>query len=337
MNPLNPIARGQNDSAKASLPSLADLVESPQDFGAKPVFDAVAWIKILVLGGLLILLNYWQFPKLISKWRHDPNWTHCFLIPLFSLYLLYVRRQDLLSAPRRVFLPGLVVLILGILLTIAGFYPIQNDWVAQVFMVLTLLGLVLYLCGPAFLKVTWVPIVYLVLAMPIPDRLYNEIALPLQMLAAKCSGALLHIFGVDITVRALSLEIVSRSGIQYPPLTVAEACSGVRSLMAFVALSVAIAYIDNKPWWHRVVFVLAGIPIAVACNILRVSLTCTMYVIDKPDLGQNLMHEMMGMALLVPALLLLLLLGWFLQRLFIDVDEDEQEGAAGASSEGGRP
>jgi exosortase len=173
----------------------------------------------------------------------------------------------------------------------------------------------------------WLPVVYLILGMPLPDYVYEKIALPLQNLAAAASGKLLTLFGADVKVDALRLDIVGMSGTHYPPVMVADACSGIRSMMAFIALAVAWAYITDRPWWQRLVLVLAGIPVMVACNILRVSLTCTMYVIDKPQFGQDLMHEFMGMALLIPALLLLMLLSKFLSSLFVEVEEEDSPGA----------
>ena len=171
------------------------------------------------------------------------------------------------------------------------------------------------------MKITWVPIVYLVLAIPIPDILYQNIAYPLQELAAQSTTLILQLCNVSIDVNASSLNITSISG-KVHPLQVVEACSGVRSLMAFVALSAAMAYIDDRPVWQRVVLILSSFPITMLCNILRVTATSTMFVIDKPELGKDFMHTFMGMALLVPALLMLLGLSWMMNHLFVEEDDD---------------
>lgn len=303
---------------------LVDMVASASDLPLRKPFAGPELAKIIVLGVLFVMVNNWQLGALVSKWRHNPDWSHGFLIPLFSIYLLYARREELLSATRRTCIWGLPVVIAGIIGTILCFYPISNAWLAELSMVMTLLGLVLYVAGPQVTKVAWLPVVYLALAMPMPDRLYDAIALPLQRLAASFSGFLLQMFNVEITVDALHLKVTSLSG-QTHDLTVAEACSGVRSLMAFVALSVALAYIEPRPIWQKIVLVLAGIPIAVACNILRVTLTGTMFVIDKPELGKDIMHEIMGMVLLVPALFLLLAILKLMQWLYISEDEEEDQ------------
>ena len=161
--------------------------------------------------------------------------------------------------------------------------------------------------------------------MPLPGTTYGQIALPLQNLAAMASGAVLKLCGVDIVVKASELTLVSVSGVTRH-LTVAEACSGVRLLVAFMALGVAMAYLDDKPIWQRVTLVLMGVPIAVTCNVLRGVITSTAYVQDKPEFGTDFMHSFTGMLMLIPALLMLWGLNWLLQGLFVaDDDDDEQD------------
>jgi len=157
-----------------------------------------------------------------------------------------------------------------------------------------------------------------------PDNLYQRISLPLQNFAAKMSAMILSGCGVTIKVTSSHLDIVSTSG-KMQSLTVAEACSGVRSLMAFVALGVAMAFVEERPFWQRAVIILAGIPIAIFVNVLRVTATASMFYFDKPELGRDFMHHVMGMVLLIPALLLLFLLSVLLHKMYIEEDEDEHE------------
>jgi len=300
-------------------------------------FGPAARVKVGVLAGLFVLLNYWQFRPLVAAWLHEENWGHGFVIPLFSLYLLYRRGDELFAAPRRACLWGLPILLAGIFAMILGFYPIGVSWLSQLSMTVVLFGLVLYLAGPAAARLVWLPVFYLAFAMPVPKMLYTQIATPLQELAAQSSCLLLKLFGVRIAIAASHLEIVSRSG-QVHELTVVEACSGVRGLIAFVALGVAWAYLEARPIWQRLVLVLSAVPIALLCNILRVGGTCWMFVIDRPELGRDFMHKFMGLAMLLPALGMFWLLGLLLQRLWVE-EGDENEGApapVGVGPGGGR-
>ncbi|MBT3199005.1 MAG: exosortase/archaeosortase family protein [Phycisphaerales bacterium] len=308
--------------------SLVDMVGRAESLDpVDQVFTQSACIKIGVIALLFCCLNFWQFERLTALWYIDPNWSHGFLIPLFSLYLIYTRWDRLKAARLRICLWGLPVILISLLVMVLAFYPLGTYWFCQLAMIPLLIGLVLYLAGPSVLKITWVPIVYLLLAIPIPDILYQNIAYPLQEIAAQSTTTILQLCGVSIDVESSSLTIVSISGQEYP-LQVVEACSGVRSLMAFVALSAAMAYIDERPLWHRSVLILSSLPITVLCNILRVTATAAMFVIDQPELGKDFMHTFMGMALLIPALLMLLGLSWMMNNLLVEEEDDEESDEA---------
>lgn len=313
--------------AAPSLAAMAAAVERPV---AAADLSRWGWAKIAILGGLVALLNRWQFLPLAETWVTDPNWSHGFLIPLFSLYLVYARREDLLSAPRRPSLWGLPVILAGVGLNVFGVYY-GTWWFSQLSIPIVLFGVVLYVAGWAVIRIAWLPILYLMLAMPIPEMLYVQIALPLQNFAAAGATTFLHLCGVEISVTASRLDVTSLTGVENQ-LTVAEACSGIRSLIAYIALGVAWAYLEYRPIWQRVVLVASAVPVAILLNVARVAITCTMYVVDKPELGQDFMHEVTGMIMLAPALLLFWLLSWLLRSLVIEVDDEAPPAAAGGDT-----
>jgi len=308
-------------SSVENFPST-DLTELVQEETISPAWSPQrsTWIKIAVLTGLMLFLQMPQLRWLVKKWISDPNWSHGFVIPLFSIYLLYSRRGDLFAARPKVSLLGLVMMILCLVGEILGIYPVRNYWISQLFMIGMVFGLVWYLAGGRVIRVVWLPILFLVFAIPLPELLYGRIALPLQNIAAKGAVIILRVLKVDISNIASSLQIVSRSGIERD-LTVAEACSGMRLLMAFLALGVAMAYLDYKPIWQRIILVLAAIPIAISCNVIRVSITCWMYYIDEPELGQDFMHHFTGILMLIPAFIMLWILSWIIQHIFIEEQE----------------
>ncbi len=321
----------QMPAAEQAAGSLADMVAEPEAISLRQSLPITTIAKIAILTGVLVAMNYRQFPTLVRGWLDDPNWSHGFIIPLFSLYLLYARRAELFVARRRSSPWGLAAIVAAGVGQVLSYW-IRNPWSSQVTMVLLALGLVLYLGGWQVLRLTWLPILFLVFAMPIPGIYYGRIALPLQNLAAKFSANIIQLFGVTIEVAASKLTLRSASG-QWYPLAVEEACSGVRLLMAFLALSVAMAYLAERPIWQRVIVVVMGVPVAIACNVIRVTITCSMYYLDLPELGQDFMHEFTGMLMLVPAFLMLWMVGWILSSLYIEVD-DEDSPEADAPAEG---
>ncbi|MBN1943315.1 MAG: exosortase/archaeosortase family protein [Phycisphaerae bacterium] len=324
---------GQHDHAATPSRSLADMIAPTEEDQKLYPISSSAWGKIAVLAGVLTVLYWTELQGLVRLWLADENWSHGFIIPLFSLFLVYNWRRQILAAPRRVNYWGWLFILLALLIRSAALIQIHNDWIAELTIPLLIFGVVLYLCGPRVARLTFVPIFFLALAMPLPDSIYQSISLRLQNLAAMLSTALMRMFNAKIDVTASFMEVTSITG-QVHPLQVAEACSGVRSLMAFVALGVAMAYVQERPFWQRLVIMLMGIPIALVVNILRVAATSTMYVFDKPELGQDFMHTAMGMVLLIPALLLLFLLTQLLDSLYMDADDEEenQDAAAGVET-----
>lgn len=321
------------DPSAEATPSLSELVDVEDEPSILIGSAGQAWLKVLVLAALVAAFYRQEILRLSNQWQSNPNWSFGFIIPLFSLYLLYNWRHELRRATRRVNWAGLVLVLAAIAIRAWGIVILKNNWIPQLTIPLMIWGLTLFLAGWRVAWIALVPIFYLALAMPWPDRLYDLIALNLQNFAAKMSTGILQMVGVKISVSASHLTVTSVSG-QVHPLTVAEACSGIRSLMAFFALGVAMAFIQTRPWWHRVVLILAGIPIAILCNVLRVTFTSTMFVIDKPEFGKEFMHEFMGMALLIPALLLLFLLSRLMDSLYEEADEpDEDVASAEAAGE----
>lgn len=312
-------------SAGKQPPSrLAEMVSVAEIPSVRESFPPATLAKMGVLALLLVLLHWSRLVELVGVWYNEPNWSHGFLIPLFSAFLIYSRRDELLSARRNVCILGLPIMLGALAIEVLAVYPVQNAWIYWLAMVMLAFGTVLYLGGTRIIRITALPILYFVLAIPIPNLLYERIALPLQNLAARASALLLRALGVEISVRASQLEVISINGNWYP-LTVAEACSGVRSLLAYIALGVAWAHLTDRPIWQRVVLVLAAVPIAILTNMGRVAITCGMYAIDKPELGTKFMHEFTGMLMLVPALLMFWALAKLLSSLFVEVEEDEQE------------
>ncbi len=328
---MNDSLEQMNSGEKTRPASLADLVDTRPKLAFSESFPRETLVKIAVIAGLLVWMNWWQLRILFSVWEHNPNWSHGFIIPFFSIYLLYARRDELLSAKRRVCPWAWTLVIMSIAAIAVSFYPIRTYWFCHLGMVALLFSLVLYLGGWQIIKVTWLPILFLVFAMPLPTMLYERIALPLQELAAMVSANVLAFCGVEIEVSASSLKITSLSGVKHP-LTVAEACSGVRSLMAYLSLGVAWAYLENRPVWQRIILALSAGPIAILCNVIRVIITCTMFVIDEPQFGQKFMHEFTGMLMLGPAILMFWGLCKLLQCLFVEVDDEPEDSDAPDSS-----
>ena len=171
-------------------------------------------------------------------------------------------------------------------------------------------------------RYAWLPIGFLVFAVPLPQRYYFRLTMPMRLLAANIAAALLELVkGLETTVNGVVISVVYNGRRMEPDLNVAEACSGMRLLMAFLALGVAMAYLHYRPIWQRLILLASTVPIAVLCNIVRVTVTGFIYVLVHPRYTQGVYHDLLGLAMLPLAFGLYGFLAWFISGLFIEETE----------------
>ncbi len=280
------------------------------------------YVKVLVIGGLLWYLFREEMDGIVHRWVSDPSWSHGFLIPLFSLYFLNQHKKEILRLETRPNYIGLVCMIFCII-----FYPLNivqfKVAYAGPLTVVAMLGtIVLFLGGWRLVKYAWLPVLYLIFAIPLPGRLYRSITIPMRQFAAQIAAILLNLVpDLEATVNGVVIDVVYKGVRMEPGLDVAEACSGMRLLMAFLALGVAMAYLHDRPVWQRIVLLASTIPIAVLCNVVRVTVTGFIYILWDPGYAQGIYHDMLGMAMLPLAFGFYGFLAWFMSNLF------EAEGA----------
>lgn len=285
----------------------------------------IAIIQIAVVAGLFVFV-YWNPIRytLVARWISDGNWSHGWLIPIFSLYFLYAHRETIQHVSPNPTLWGVPVLLASFLAFFYFAWWARMAYPQAITMVPVIIGLVLLIGGWNVLKVTWFPIAFLALAVPLPQRTYFELTTPLRILASKAAAAILPwlIPGLHTEAQAVVIDYV-RPGMPPGQLNVEEACSGMRLLMAFVTLGIAMAYLGNRPLWQRIVMVASCLPIALFCNIVRVTTTGYLSISGHRDLAQGTAHQLLGLAMLVLALALFSLLGYVLNNIFVETPEAE--------------
>ena len=281
------------------------------------------YVKILMIGGLLCYLFRGEFRMLVQDWLTDSSWSHGFLIPLFSLYFVNQHKHEILALQTRPNYLGLVFLVCVILFYFFNLVsPAGYAYFRSLSILATLGAVVLFLGGWRLVKYTWLPIAFLVFAVPLPDRTYKAISIPMRIWAAEGATFFLNLVGdLEATARGAIIDVMYRGKVIEPPLDVAEACSGMRLLMAFLALGVAMAYLHYRPLWQRFVLLVSTIPIAIFCNSVRVTVTGFIYVLIHPRYTQGIYHDMLGIAMLPLAFGLYAFLAWFMSSLFVEESE----------------
>ena len=246
----------------------------------------VVWGCVLI--GVLVAGIYAGIVvKLVTDWWQIPDFSHGFLVPIFSAYLVWTKRDVLRETVASPSWGGVAVVAAGLLVLFLGVYGAEM-FLSRISLVVLLGGLILSFGGRQFLKELQFPLLVLLLAIPIPAILFSQITFPLQILASKLASDLLPVFGVPVLREGNVIQLSSLS------LEVAEACSGIRSLMSLFTLSVFFGYFMEKSVARRTVLALASIPIAIAANAVRIFGTgmCVQYW--NPDKAQGFFHEFSG-------------------------------------------
>jgi exosortase len=284
-----------------------------------------SFIRLSIITAAFIFLFNKELGDIVSKWLNDPSWSHGIIIPLFSFYFLNQSKKEVLNCTPRPNYLGLVLLILVILFYIINtISPSGFGYFRQISMIGAMVAVVLFLGGWRFFKITWLPVLFLLFAIPLPEGYLRLATIPMRQWAATISTAMLNLVpNLEAIANGVIINIIYHGKPIEPGLDVAEACSGMRLLMAFFALGVAMAYLHYRPAWQRLVLLASTIPIAILCNIVRVTVTGFIHVLISPKYSQGIYHDLLGMAMLPLAFGLYGLLAWFMSNLMVDEEEDK--------------
>lgn len=258
---------------------------------------------------------FWLQGKLSAQAMED--WGHCLVVPLFALYLVWRDREAIARVRPEPYWPGLIAVLTGM----AGyFFFVAGKWVHMgqgLALVLAAGGVVLLVLGTRMFRHLFIPVAFLFLMVQVADLWMTQLTAPLRTIAAIGGelglGVLSPIFGYQIDRGGNVLTITTRGGAEIP-LDIAEACSGMRMVMAFVALACVVAVLGCKAWWQRVALVLLAVPVAIVINVVRVVVLGVLSLID-PGLAGGDAHMLIGTILLIPGFGLFWLTKWALERI----------------------
>jgi exosortase len=260
------------------------------------------WAKIAWFSGLLLVAYFPILRKLVDQWMTDDDVSHGFFVPVVAGYIVWQRREVL---SRLEFKPAYWAIGLLVWSGIQAYVGILG---AELFLQRTafleaLFGLLLLMGGTALIRELLFPLLLLPFMIPIPAVIYNQITFPLQLFASQVAEFCLMLINIPVLRDGNILELASQR------LSVAEACSGIRSLLMLTFLSLVYAYVFDKKVWMRWVLFICTIPIAIIANAGRVTITGILSEID-PQLATGVFHETEGFVIFAIALLMLGITHW---------------------------
>jgi exosortase len=243
---------------------------------------AIAW----VYGGIMVSLG--------RQWANDDNYSHGFFVIPLAAFFAWERRDVLRRARQRPSAVGLFVIGLSLLLLIAGRLGAEL-FLTRISLVGVLVGITLYLWGREHLRLLAFPLAFLLLMIPLPAIIFNQIAFPLQLLASQVGETAIAAAGIPVLREGNVLQLPTRN------LEVAQACSGIRSLVSLLMLAIVLGYFTERRTGARVLIALAAVPIAIAANAARVAGTGLASELISPAAAEGFFHTFSGWLVFVVA------------------------------------
>jgi exosortase len=263
--------------------------------GSTSVPRAHAALAITAIAVAIGLLYGRTLVGLVAQWSADDNYTHGFLVVPLAAYFVYERRRDLTNAPLKPSAAGALLLALGLLVFAVGQLSAEL-FLTRVSLIAVLSGIVLFMMGAQHLRLLAFPLAFLLLMVPLPAILFNYISFPLQTVAARLGAAAISAGGVPVLREGNMLLLPGRA------LEVAEACSGIRSLISLLMFAIVFAYFSEPRVPRRVLIALAAIPIAVLVNAARVAGTGLATYWISPAAADGFFHSFSGWLMFLMAI-----------------------------------
>jgi exosortase len=268
---------------------------------------AIPLWQILILGAAFLILYLPILIDLLSDWYNDPNYGHGFLIIPVSAWLIWRKRAVLKTIPLETGKWGLPVIIASLALFIVGTAGAEF-FTTRVSMIGLIFGITLYMAGPRFMREIWFAFFFLLFMIPVPYIIYYSVTFPLQLLGSKIAAGVLGVIGIPHLRQGNIIHLPDNYSLE-----VAEACSGLRSLVTLLALGALLSYLTMKTKWKAMTLFLATIPIAIAANIFRITVTAIgAYGISR-KIADDFLHELSGTIVFMFSLICLMILSSILR------------------------
>jgi exosortase D (VPLPA-CTERM-specific) len=259
-----------------------------------------SWIKFVLYAILVLSIYHLTLIRLVTKdWARE-GYSYCYLIPFVVLYLIWIKKDQLVILPSIRSWTGLVPLFLGLLFFWIGelsgvyFALYLSFW-------LVIVGLLWLHFGWKKLKSIGFALFFMLTIFPIYPDLNIQLMLKLRLISSKLGVSMIQLYGLPVRREGNIIDL------GFTQLQVVEACSGLNSLISLVVLTLLLVYFFKAHIWKRCVVVLSAIPLAIFTNSLRIAVTAILYRYFGPEVAEGFFHGFSGLLIFLLCIPLLLL------------------------------
>lgn len=272
---------------------------------AKPIpWAALGWFT-----ALLIITYFPILQHLVEQWATDEDYGHGFFVPVVAALIAWLRRDELLRIEYQPAWWGVWIILWGIVQSFIGTLGAEL-FLQRTSILITLVGMLLVFGGTKLVRALAFPLLLLPFMIPFPAVIYNQITFPLQLFASSVAENVLGFLNIPVLRDGNVLELASQK------LTVVEACSGIRSLMSLLFLSLVYSYFFDKKVWMRWALLAATVPLAILANAGRVAITGILSEEVSPELAHGFFHSLEGWVIFVIDIVMLLALHALINRIY---------------------
>ena len=286
-----------------------------------------------ILGICILCLSFFgsdipAWAWMYHLWMTSPDNSHGILVPAFAIWLLWHRR-DLIPSPvppvsMAALVLGAALIVAGVAIRCMGIYT-RTITIEALSLVPCIAGVVLLCGGWAVVRWAWPAVLFLFFMVPLPGVVGGLLSGVLQKIATISSTYVLQTIGIPAVSEGNVIWLTHK------PLGVAQACSGLRMLTSFFALSAGVSLVIERPVWEKCLIALSAPVIAIVANVLRISATAVAYEFGNEKMAELIFHDLAGWLMMPVGLFLLWVELYIVSKIFVEIEEPEIGGLGSLS------
>lgn len=258
---------------------------------------------IITAAFLAVLMYIPTFRFLWDKWQQDTQYSLAYLVPFVCGYFVWKKWPEAKKLPRSPSRWGLTIIVVAIILHLTGVI-LDVSGPSALSIILLILGGCIYFHGFALVKLMAFPLAYMIFMIPVPGGVLDRLGFPMQIMASAVTASLLSLTGLEVVRAGIQLSV---DGFSFE---VAQACSGMSSLVALVGVTAVFAYITNLPSKLKWVLFFLALPIALIANIVRITSIALVGSYWDWEIALRIYHDYSSPLLFLAAIVLLFFINW---------------------------
>lgn len=282
------------------------------------IFNFRRYFPLIIVTFCFLMMYFHVIYKMVLDWSVDDNYSHGFLIPFITGYLIFQKRKKLSEISLNPSNFGIALIIVSLLFFIIASIGAEL-FTMRFSMLLVILSIIVFLSGWKFAGNLFLPISYLIFMIPLPAIIWNKIAFPLKLFATKMATGVIEFIDIPVYREGNIIHLANTT------LEVVDACSGLRSLTSLLALSAAFALISDHSRINKFIIFISAVPIAILVNIVRLSSTAALARRFGAQVAKGFLHEASGIAVFVLAFILVYAVHLCLQKFFSANEFEKKE------------